>query len=225
MCENSTEWGPSEWAGIIQALVALASAYLLYKTLKSQKEATETSKAVAEMDKKAKRAEYLPEIRGLALKPIFPKNNWYKDESKLMDENGFPVTFFDDIYGGRDSQLTIRIFFEKNHVQIYKLNIDKKGKHFEYNTRNMTNTEKDILKAGDFLEITFTINMMNYFNVKPWESSLELIDQVSDDPDYRDQFCLSGEIYFKDLLGNKYKFNFSLEKYDQLTLSNIKMID
>lgn len=225
MCELLTKWGASEWAGIIQALCAIVGSVFLFLTFDSQKKSEKLTKETADMDKKAKRAEYLPEIRGQALQPIFPKNNWYKDESKLRDENGFPVTFFDDIYGGRDTQLTIRIFFEKNHVQIYELNIDKKGKIFEYTTKNMTNTEKEILKAGDFLEITFTINMMNYFNVKPWESSLELIDQVSDDPDYRSQFCLSGEIYFKDLLGNKYTFNFNLEKFDQLTLSNIKMID
>ncbi|MEI2274725.1 hypothetical protein OHD16_21440 [Sphingobacterium sp. ML3W] len=105
MCEITTKWGPSEWSGIIQAVGAIIASIFLFLTFRSQKRSEKLMKESAEIDKRAKRGEYLPEIK-LEILTFYPTISDGFGGAKIRKYNGEITT------------IEIKVIFNKNSVQI-----------------------------------------------------------------------------------------------------------
>ncbi|VXC44696.1 hypothetical protein [Sphingobacterium multivorum] len=213
MCEIITKWGASEWAGIIQALGAIISSIFLFYTFNSQKESAEISEKSAELDRKAKRAEYLPEIKS-DLKIEYP--------NKPNMSGGFII----DAFNGSNTTVTVIIKFNKAPVQILDFDYLKTEKYIQMEIYPFPFDEKKILMAGEFFEIKFYINLQKHFDLvnegnDPDFSSIVECNGI----DYRKKIFLHNKLLFSDMLGNKYELKFNVIGLEKLELSGLTMID
>lgn len=79
MCElNDSGLKPSDWIAIVSAIISFGSAFLLFKTYKNQKETSVVQNENLELDKKAKTAEYMPQIK--EYKILDSLRNWKPNE-------------------------------------------------------------------------------------------------------------------------------------------------
>lgn len=210
MCELLSNYNASEWAGMIQALAAIISSIFLFLTFNSQIKSARLSKETSEIDKKAKRAEYLPILES------------YINVKYPTVDYGFDL--YNEPFNGEDTHITVDIIFNKNPVQLISFqNIDN------LNNINITTDKIDqnnILLPGSIFRITFVLNFQIYFdlinehNLADYNGIIE-----SSGINYRDKLNFNNELIFIDMLNNKYKLQFKIEKTENLLISDLRIID
>lgn len=215
MCKFLSELTMSEVTDFFTMLIAIGSAWLLYKTFESQKKSTEIAKEVSEIDRRAKRAEYLPEIES-EIRAMYP--------SKSDGSGGY----FPDFYNGEETTITIKIIFKKHPIQLLNWN--------PYHIENKIKIECSpfpfdidrILLPGKYFEMRITLNLQEYFNLplinsKPSLESLE--DDNYNEKDYTEELFFHTKLYFADMIGNKYELSFDINGLYKISLADLKMID
>lgn len=213
MCEFLSKLTTPEITDIITMLIALASAWLLYKTFESQKASTQIAKEVSIIDRKAKRAEYLPEIRSKIL-PIYPKHELSPGKHMAMPYNGDITT------------IIAKIIFKNNAVQLIDFKNDSKDEGVNITLDPFPFDLNQILISGNYLEIKYTINLKNYFEYLKKENKTDVSDDI-----YilmikpHKKLIFRNKLYFSDMIGNKYELGFIIRGLEELIISNLKMID
>ncbi|WP_288636828.1 MULTISPECIES: hypothetical protein [Sphingobacterium] len=206
MCELLTKWGASEWAGIIQAGGAIISSIFLFYTFNSQKES-------AEIEKKSKRAEHLPEFYGTV-------NTKYP-----LKDNG-SGGYFARPFNGEDTIIFVKIEFKKNPIQLNDYYFeDPKNKIVKSIDKSLFESKR-IFLPGEFIEVKYTVNFRSYFEVEDNFSNYEEINLMNGvSPNYRNEIKLESMLYFSDILGNKYELSFCIHDLVKVEITKLKMID
>lgn len=213
MCELITKWGPAEWSGIIQAVGAVIASVFLFLTFNSQKKSEKLMKETANMDKRAKRAEYLPEIN-ISINTLEPVKQLYDGSLSR------------DAFNGENTTVEVKLNFSKNAVQILDFEFLKLEKYIQFDIYPFPFDIKKILLPGEAFEVKFYINLQQYFGLvnednDPFFSGLVESTGI----DYRGKIYLRNILYFADMLGNKYQFKFNIGGLNTLHSSELKMID
>ncbi|MGJ1329392.1 hypothetical protein [Sphingobacterium multivorum] len=213
MYEILTKWGASEWAGIIQAGGAIISSIFLFYTFNSQKDSAEIARKSAELDRKAKRAEYLPEIE--------TSINVFEPVRQLPDGS-----FVQNGFNGEITKVIVKIKFDKNPVQILDYDFDKTEKYIQKEFYPFPFDQNKILLPGEYFEVTFGINLLTYFDLDK-DSNHPQFSQITEANgiDYRGKIYLRNRLIFADMLGNKYQFQFDIINLNAIHITELKMID
>ncbi|SJN51589.1 hypothetical protein FM120_31430 [Sphingobacterium faecium PCAi_F2.5] len=211
MCEYLSKLTTSEWTAIITMLLALPSTWFLYKTFQSQKESTEIARETSIIDRKAKRAEYLPCITG-KIDPTPPYN---------ADGSGSGYT---DLYNGQETKINVKIFFNKNSVQLLSFNLENEIKHFSFDYNKESFDKNKIIPNDGYFEIIYNVNFQKYFDIDKDDPITSLIVEAVDQ-NFDQKFILKNKLKFQDMLGNKYELSFQIKGYNILIISDLEMID
>lgn len=203
MCDLLLNLKISDVTDILTMLIALTSAWLLYRTFKSQETSIATAKEVSEINKKAMRGQYLPVINE-DLEVIYPKHiNNSGDSSNAPYNNG-------------NTTIIVKIIFRKNAVQLIDHKCTNGDKHISITTsHNPFETDK-ILLPDNYFMIKYTINFKDHFNLET--------PSLNQNGPHKSLF-LHNELYFLDMVGNKYELTFNIEGVEKLTVSDLRMID
>lgn len=206
MCELLTKWGASEWAGIIQAGGAIISSIFLFYTFNSQKES-------AEIEKKSKRGEHLPEFHGTVntICPIIFNNSGGSSQEP---------------FNGEDSTIIVKIGFSKNPIQLNNFKfVDPKNQIVKSIDESLFDSKR-ILLPGESIEVKYTMNFKSYFEVEGDFSTYggsNLVECIL--PNYRSEINLDSVLYFSDVLGNKYELSYCIVDLAKVEITKLKMID
>ena len=213
MCEYLSKLTTSEVTAIITVLIALPSTWFLYKTFQSQKDSTEIAKETSIIDRRAKRAEYLPEIT-TQIDTIFP-----------TEPDGFGSVNTKP-YNGELTTCTVKIIFNKNPVQLIDWKHENGEKYIQMNFSPFPFEIDRILLPGNDFEIIYTINLRDklQLTVEEISPSLETLENDDQVEPYSRLF-FHNKLYFADMIGNKYELTFNINGIKDLTISDLKMID
>ncbi|MFE2861617.1 hypothetical protein [Sphingobacterium multivorum] len=195
----------SDYVDLLQALIALASAYLLYKTLKSQQ-------LSAEIERKSKVGEHLPEFNG-KIDPFYPGGpDGYGGRS-------------DEPFNGEDTRINILIEVNKNAIQLTDFVLIDTSNKITKELDQSYFDNKRLFVPGDTFEISCKINLKSYFKIEGDYSRKGASDLVEIAiPTFRSDLNLDGMLYFSDVIGNKYKMLLKIN-LERIEFSNLKMID
>lgn len=213
MCEYLSKLTTSDVTDFITMLIAFASAWLLFRTFQSQKESTIIAKETSEIDRKSKRAEYLPEI-------IF-----MIDTIAPHTLNPYGSADY-DIFNGEETKMAVDITFNKNSVQLLSFNLVHQENHVSYDYNKESFCKEKILLSGNSIRISYYVNFQKYFNLtnegnEPDFTSIIIATQG----DVNGRFIISSNLYFLDMLGNKYELQFDISGINTVKISSLKMID
>lgn len=224
MCEFLKGLEASDWLNFFQMIIAGFSAYLLYLTFKKQGENDERAIELAEMEKKAKRAEYLPIIK--TIKTIDgPLNVVAIDHSNRYDYV-LPDIQKLDLSEDQDTTIKIVLFLEQgamivgNFNTIWKSKIDDKNLDFQQSISHSPIGKSFIYTKGNEFEFIYSINFLKVTNSRGQggTSSLDILIKENLENSY-----LELAINLEDLIGNQYEIILRLHSLNELTIHEFKL--
>lgn len=210
MCEFFQRLTISDWVNILQMSIAGVSAYLLYLTFKKQGENDERNIELAELEKRAKRAEYMPIIQA-DLSVFFPVD--------LRFAAARPDLSIDKL---TEYKITLKVI--KNPIQIIDMKTTKNFKddiQFDFSHSNFDG--KTLITPDTSVFITYRVNYLKVFGAKANEPSsaihLLISKQLSN-------IRIQTTLFYSDIIGNKYSVDIVLLGDDTiLDVRAVKILD
>lgn len=226
MCQLLKNLKLSDWLDILQMLIAFGSAILLYLTFRKQGENDKRAIELAEMEKKAKRAEFLPKFVP-SVNLDGPLDTIAIDQANKYN---YIITEFQklDLSEDQNTNIKLILFVEDGSMIINSLNTRWKAKSsnkvldYEMFISHASIGKSYLYTRGNEFEINYSINFLELTKSKSNGSSFALNNLIKD---YLKTLYMEVIINIEDLIGNVYELNLRLHKLESLTVHELKIIE
>lgn len=216
MCEFIKSLNFTNWIDFIQMIIAFGSAIFLWLTFKSQGKSYKRNLKLAELEQRAKRAEYMPEFDVKIRECTLPSS-----------EDGYGGSVL-DYSKDRYSKIKLELKVLKNPIKIHDMQLKNSlGIEISGGMSHASINDKVVFLPNKVLELCFDINFFRFYGFNesdPSSGDWDIIinKQIAEKVK---NLSLQQVILFEDMLGFKYEMEISLYGLSEVEISKVELLN